>query len=144
MFIENTQYQVDLATVNNIRYILCTNIYCNPTTIASLEEIIRRNIDCLGIEFSTENFSFMVKIKKTAMRKIKGFNHTPNFYYQTISKIFTEFISTYEQNILQAIKIKHPDVDPYQMLQYVYNNQAIMANLCHVTCISDNTIIIKL
>ena len=144
MFIDNTQYQTNLVDVNNIRYLLCVNFYSNPNMITNLAEIIRRNIECLSLEFSAEDFSFMIKIKKTAMRKLKGFEHNPSYYYQTIAKIFKEYISNNEQVILHALKCSIPDKDPYMILRYIYDNQDIMANLCHVTCIFDNTLIIKL
>lgn len=145
MFIGGNQYQTNLVDVNSVRYLLCTNFYSNPNMIASLEEIIRRNIECLGIEFSAADFSYIVKIKKTAMRKFRGFDHNPSYYYQAIiPKIFKEYISTHEQFVLQALRHAHPDKNPYQVLQYIYSNEVIMANLCHVTCISDNTLVIKL
>lgn len=144
MFIGNNQYQTDLGTINHIRCILFSNFYNDPNKIESLKEIISRNIECLGIEFSPAEFAFTIRIKKTAMRKLKGFDHNPNYYYQTVSKIFSEFISAHEYNILMGLKITHPDNDPHQMLQYIYNNRSIMANLCYVTCISDNTLVIKL
>lgn len=144
MFIDNTQYQTDLGTVNHIRCILFTIFYNDSTIIESLKEFISRNIECLGIDFSPTDFAFTIKIKKTAMRKLNGFEHCPRYYYQTVSKIFSEFISAHEHKLMLGLKITHPDVDPYQMLQYIYNNQAIMANLCYVTCISDNILVIKL
>lgn len=145
MFIGSTQYQTNLVDVNTVRYLLCTNFYCKHDMIASLKEIIYRNIDCLGIEFSVVDYSYIVKIKKTAMRKFKGFDHNPSYYYQAIiPKIFKEYLSTHEQAVIQALRHAHPDKDPYQVLQYIYSNEAIMANLCHVTCISDNTLVIKL
>lgn len=145
MFIGSTQYQTNLVDVNTVRYLLCTNFYCNHSMIDSLKEIIYRNIDCLGIEFSVLDYSYTVKIKKTAMRKLNGFDHTPSYYYQTIiPRIFKEYLSTHEQAVIQAIRHAHPDKDPHRVLQYIYTNEAIMANLCHVTCISDNTLVIKL
>lgn len=145
MFIGSTQYQTNLVDVNTMRYLLCTNFYCDPNMIANLKEIICRNIECLGIEFSITDYSYIVKIKKTVMRKLKGFDHNPSYYYQTIiPKIFKEYISTHEHIILQALRNMYPDKDPYQVLRHIYSNEAIMANLCHVTCISDNTLVIKL
>lgn len=145
MFIGSNQYQTNLVDVNSVRYLLCTNFYCKHNMIDSLKEIICRNIECLGVEFSVVDYSFIIKIKKTAMRRLRGFDHNPSYYYQTIiPKIFKEYISTYEQVVLQALRHAHPDKDPYQVLQYIYSNEAIMANLCHVTCISDNTLVIKL
>ena len=76
------------------------------------------------------------------MRKIHGFSHNPEFYYQFTSNIFKEFISTHEQKMLQVLKSRYED--PHQVLNYIYSNPYIMANLCHVTCIADNIIVIKL
>lgn len=142
MFIENRQYRTDnLSVINDLRRILFS-LYGNVSNIENLENIISRNIECIDIEFSFCDFSFIVKIKKTAMKKIRGFKHTPEFYYQIISNIFKEFVSSHEQEILQALRIQY--TDPYSVLQILYAHHSIMANLCHVTCIHDNILLIKL
>ena len=142
MFIDNKPYPSNLTDVDNMRYILNNTLYKDTNAIESLKQIITRYIDCLGIEFSPVNFTFTIKIKKTAMRKMSGFKHMSDYYYQTIPNIFREFISSHEQNVLQGLRTIYPD--PYSALQYYYNNISILANLCHLTCISDNIVIIKL
>lgn len=142
MFIDNKLYSSNLIDIDNMRYILNNTLYRDMAAIECLKQIICKYIDCLGIEFSPSEFSFTIKIKKTSMRKISGFKHMPDYYYQTIPSIFKEFISSHEQNVLQGLRTIYQD--PYSALQYYYNNLSILANLCHLTCISDNIIIIKL
>ena len=84
MFIDSKQYKTDLVDVNNLRYLLFTNFYNNPNYIDMLKEIINKNIECLGIDYSFVDFAFTIKIKKTTMRKMYRFRHNPIFYHQFI------------------------------------------------------------
>lgn len=142
MFIENKQYRTDLIDINRLRYLLFTNFYGKMEYIQKLTEIINKNIDCLGIDYCSRNYTFTVKIKKTAMRKQHKFRHNPGFYYQIIPNIFSEFIKMNEQDVISVLGTVYDD--PYTVVQYLYNNPMMLCNLCYVSCISDNIIFIKL
>lgn len=143
MFINNKHYQTDLVDINKIRYLLFTNFYSNANYIVSLTEIINNNIECIGIDYSSMDYTFTIKIKKTAMRKsYHGFRHNPNFYYHnTISNIFRQFLKTHENEVIRILSTEFEN--PNYVLESIYNND-IMTNLCHITCISDNIIMMKL
>ena len=142
MFIDDKKYQTNLADINSLRYLLFTNFYNNMSYIQNLTEIISKNIECLGIDYSAFEYSFTIKIKKTAMRRMHLFKHKPDFYYQIIPAIFNEFIKNNEQEVLKALSTRYDN--PYRVLQYLYETPGFLANLCHLTCIDDNIIIIKL
>lgn len=143
MFIYGTQYQIDIGYINDIREALFSTVYRDANGIANLKDIITRYIECNNIEFSYTDCSFIIKIKKTAMRRIKDFFHTPNFYYRLISKIFYDLIISNEYVILDALgKVGYKD--PKMVLNDALQNTKNLANLCNVTCISDNILIIKL
>lgn len=147
MIINDTNYRVDLTYIDNIKYLIFTNLffsnlYENNTYIQDLTEIISKHIDCLSIDFSKTNYMFIIKIKKTSMKKIRGFSHEPNFYYQIISEIFDEFIHKNENVILSILSQNYSD--PERALQYLYSNTYILANFCHVSSITDNMLTIKL
>lgn len=142
MIIDNVKYPTDMVDIHNIRYLLFKNLYGNGAFIMSLTDIIARNIECLGIDYSASTYTFTIKIKKTAMRKIYGFEHNPNFYYQIISNIFKEFIQQNELAVRMALAEKY--YNPKEILDNLYVNYLNMANLCHVSCIADNILVIKL
>ena len=145
MFIYGTQYQSDIVFINDIREALFATVYRDANGIASLRDIITRYIECNNIEFSYADCAFMIKIKKTAMRRMKEFYHTPNFYYRLISKIFYDLITSNEYIILDALrKVGYINPDPKLLLDDALKNPKNLANLCNVTCISDNILIIKL
>lgn len=142
MFINNHSFETNLGCVNNIRYLFFTNLYCDNSIIKKLTDVISKHIECLSIEYSYTRYTFTIKIKKTAMRRIYGFKQDPNFYYKKIPDIFTEFIKTNEDSVLSALSKSYEN--PHEILSYLYNNPNIMSNLCIVSCIADNIVCIKL
>lgn len=142
MFIENKQYKTDLVDIHNIRYLLFSHLYSNPVFIQNLTDIISRNIECLSVEYSPSKYTFTIKIKKTSMRKFHGFDHNPNFYYQLIPNIFLEFIKTNEQMVLECLRERYDN--PIDIINQLYANPYILSNICQVSCIADNILIIKL
>lgn len=142
MIIDNRSYPTDLVDVNNVRYLLFTNLYSDANALAGLAEIISKHIECLSIDYNASTYTFTIKIKKTAMRRLHGFKHDPNFYYQAIPDIFFDFITANQEKVLKALACTY--ANPTEVLNSIYVNKFIMANLCHVSCISDNIIVIKL
>lgn len=142
MFFDDRQFSTDLVQVNDVRYVLFTKLYSNMDCIQQLSNIISERIDCLGIEYNPNTFSFVIKIKKTAMRKNFKFSNQPTFYYGLIPDIFMMFIKNNEQAVLDGLKENYED--PNSVLAYIYSNPGIMGNLCHVSCISDNIVVFKL
>lgn len=144
MFVNATQYHTDmLVDTNNIRYALCIGLYNSPSCIDSIKEIISRYIECNNIEFDPSNYSFSIKIKKTAMRKNRDFRHNPEFYYPIASNIFREFISNNSQAVIDSLSSIYGG-NAAAVLDTIKNNHNVIANLCYLTCISDNIVIIKL
>lgn len=144
MFVNTTQYDTPIMIdINKIRYILITNFYNEPSYIYSIKEIIARYIECNNIEFNLLDYSFNVKIKKTAMRKNREFRHNPEFYYPIVSNIFMEFLSNNRQAIINALYPIYGDRSSI-VLDIICCNHGVIANLCYLTCISDNLVIIKL
>lgn len=142
MTIENVNYQTDMLDVHNIRYLLFRYLYGDMSYIQNLSSIIERHIECLNNDYSAAFYTFTIKIKKTAMRKFPGFEHNPNFYYQIISNIFKEFLQSNQNIVIEILKTKYQE--PEAVLNNLYNNYTLMANLCHVSCLADNVLIIKL
>ena len=138
----NTQYQNDLIDINKIRYILFENFYSNFAYLQNLTDLISKHIECLSIDYSSTTFTYTIKIKKTAMRRLYGFKHDPIFYHAKIADIFKEFILSNEYEVA-LLMMKQYDA-PYDVLRYLYDNPALLANLCHISCIADNILVVKL
>lgn len=123
--------------VSVLRHTLNSHFYNNQSILVDLIETIRNTIDPVSVEFDILSYSLFIKIKKTAMKKNKGFANTPEFYYNNfIIPVFSEFIKSHYTDI--AMK-----TDP-DMLTMVLSNPSVLLNICHITCISDNMLIIKL
>lgn len=146
MVVNNKQYDVNLSDINSLRYLLFTNFYSDERYIAQLLNIIQANIESLDISFDQQFFTITVKIKKTAMRKMPKFKHEPNYYYAPIQNIFKTFIQSNEV-LVRTILSRNLDNDMGRAnayLNYVYSTPGILANLCHVSCMADNILVIKL
>lgn len=142
MFIQNQNFHTDgLVAVTDIRYLLFTNFYNNPVYLESLRNIIAKHIDCLSLDYDPIKYTFIIKIKKTSMKKLNGFSHESNFYHNIIGQIFFEFIETHKQDVIRVLSTKYQD--PMAVLDRIYNT-SIMANLCLVSCLADNIICLKL
>lgn len=143
MFIGTNQFDIDLSMINNIRHLIFTNLYSDTRYIQNLIDIISKHIEILGAEFNPNNYTITVNVKKTSIRKMYGarFKHEPNFYYQFISNIFAEFFNTNRDRIIEVLAGMYQD--PYIVFNQIVTGPMI-GNLCHVTCLSDKILVIKL
>ena len=146
MNVNNKQYDVNLTAINTLRYLLFTNFYSDEKYINQLLGIIQANIESLDISFDPQFFTVTVKIKKTAMRKMPKFKHEPNYYYMPIQNIFKTFIQQNEVLVRAYLSRTCGDdmAATQAYLNYLYTTPSILANLCHVSCMADNILVIKL
>lgn len=146
MNVNNKQYDINLTSINTLHYLLFTNFYSDRNYIDQMLNIIRVNIECLDINFDPQFFTVTVKIKKTAMRKIPKFKHEPNYYYIPIQNIFKQFIQANEVLVRAYLSrtLGNDMTAAQSYLNYLYATPSILANLCHVSCMADNILVIKL
>ena len=146
MNVNNKQYDINLTSINTLHYLLFTNFYSDRNYIDQMLNIIQANIECLDINFDPQFFTVTVKIKKTAMRKMPKFKHEPNYYYMPIQNIFKQFIQANEVLVRTYLsRTLGDDMTAAQSyLNYLYATPSILANLCHVSCMADNILVIKL
>lgn len=148
MFINENNYSTNtLSTMNDLREIIFKNLYTDPDCINRLMGIIPKYIECLSVDYDPQFYTITIKIKKTALRKTYGrsFYHIPQFYYQFIPNIFIEFLINdlnIRGKLIQAIGEKYQD--PYEELNRILMFKESFINLCQVSCLSDNIIVIKL
>lgn len=146
MNVNNKQYDINLTSINTLRYLLFTNFYSDRNYIDQMLNIIQANIECLDINFDPQFFTVTVKIKKTAMRKMPKFKHEPSYYYMPIQNIFKQFIQANEVLVRAYLSRTLGDdmTSAQSYLNYLYATPSILANLCHVSCMADNILVIKL
>lgn len=143
MFIGNQEFDTDISIVNTVRQLIFTNLYSDPAYVQNLMTTIYKYIDCLSIEYDPNTYIITANVKKTAMRKIYGarFKHEPNFYYQFIASIFAEYFNNHKDKIIELLATVYQD--PYDRFNKLVCSP-IMSNLCHITCLSDKILVIKL
>ena len=128
--------------ISSLRQLFFSKFYSNSNYILELLEIIRNIFDPISIEFDSTKYAYYIKIKKTSMRKLKGFAHVPEFYYTNfINQIISAFICNHMCDITRSLT-NIPDTNCFMVR--LLNDAYAMASLCNVTCISDNILIIKL
>jgi len=144
MNVNNKQYDINLTSINTLRYLLFTNFYSDRNYIDQMLNIIQANIECLDINFDPQFFTVTVKIKKTAMRKMPKFKHEPNYYYIPIQNIFKQFIQANEVLVRAYLSrtLGNDMTAAQSYLNYLYATPSILANLCHVSCMADNILVI--
>ena len=113
-------------------------LYNDPDCINTLDNIIKNHLEVLSVEFDQAQKYFVIKIKKTSMKKNQNFAHSTNYYYNIFNNIFSEFISTYSNRINQERK---------GLGNYMLSNVVSLGttNLLYgLTVLSDNIIILYL
>lgn len=148
MFINGNEYNAILSELNAVRQVLFTRLYCDPTCIATLTELIKHYIDTLDVSFDPNRYTFIVNVKKTSMKKTYGskFSHDAVFYYDFIDKIFREFLYIYKANVIDAFMDCKFHTAPETAFYRITDElpTPTLANLCQVTCLPDKILVIKL
>ena len=144
MFIDNKAYNTPaIYSLSDLRIALFKYCYSNPVQIERLKEKILSEIDCLGLEYDPSTYTFTIKIKKTSMRRHYKFVNQPQFYYSIITNVFARFISeNYDMLVANTGDIfDDPSAALHQLGQISGEGLSMLA---HISCISDNIVLIKL
>lgn len=133
--------------VSKLRPLLLSNMYSKDIIIIELIECIRSIMDPMSIDFDISNYSFCIKFKKSAMKKmgIVGMPNMPLFMVQSfIIDIFASFINNHRQEIESMISDNHLSDNARETVNILLSNRNTLVNICAVTVISDNVFVIKL
>ena len=133
--------------VSKLRSLLLSNMYSKDIIIIELIECIRSIMDPMSIDFDISNYSFCIKFKKSAMKKmgIAGMSNMPLFMVQNfIIDIFVSFINNHRQEIESIISDNHLSDNARETVNILLSNRSPLVNICMVTAISDNVFVIKL
>lgn len=141
MYINNTSYNVDLHLVQSIRYCLLSKYDLNHISI--LEEYIKKYIPNTEIVYNSLTKSFTIKIRKTSIKKIKGYKNNVQFYYYLIGEAFNDFFKEQKEEIIKLLYDSFGD-SAFYALNTCINNPKFMYNLFNAYCLADNILEIKL
>lgn len=157
MFVGNVNYEINncpisMHELNRIRYYLLLGVYPNEYFGNELKKCIANKLDCLNIDYDPVSYTVTIKVKKTGLKKSalpNDFYRNPRLYYERVISdalndlLFNnELISDSMKNILRIICNSKEEY--FHKLEFIKNNKLISANLCQLSYISDNILILKL
>ena len=144
MFIENKAYNTPaIYSLSDLRFALFKYCYCYTSQIERLKELILGEIDCLGLDYDPSTYTFIIKIKKTSMRRHYKFVNQPQFYYNIVTRVFARFISeNYDLLVANTGDIFDDPAAALHQLGQISGEGLSM--LAHISCISDNIVLIRL
>lgn len=133
MYFGGKNYLVNLAPCMQLKDFMVYKVYNkDPKYIEMIANLIGSKIDCLEIKTDPIICTIDIEIKKTTMRRAKGYNASSMYYYGIMQSVFKEF---FDQNPELVNFIKNTtNLDPY----------ANLSNLYHVYCIGDKYVRILL
>lgn len=135
MFIHGTSYPTDLHLVQSIRS--CLLRHYTLDVIVLMESYINRTIECIDITYNSFNYSFTIKIRKSAMKK-KSFKHTVTFYYDLMMKAMYSFYSENRELIVHMLRDEF-GLDADAIYDSIIENPIQLYNLFHIYCLSNYT-----
>ena len=133
MYIHGTAYETPLNRYHKLREFMLTQIYSNMDNIQYIMNLIGSKIDCLDITYDAARFTICINIKKTTMRRAKGYKASSMYYYGIMNSVFTEF---FNNNPYIAAAAKNWVGAPINDMEY--------NNLINVYCIGDKAVEIRL
>ena len=133
MYIQGMPYETQLSKYHKLREFLLTQVYSNIDNVNTIMNLIGSKIDCLDIVYDAARFTICINIKKTTMRRAKGYKASSMYYYGIMNSVFTEFF-----NNNQYIKAAATNWVGTPITDMDYNN------LINVYCIGDKAVEIRL
>ena len=141
--VNNTGVVSDLISIcANARCLLHHYIYSNPEYIEKFKEILSRHIAYLQMDYNPYEKCFTIKIKKTSLKKVAGFEHSTIFYYNLLNHVLQTFLVELRDPILGFMKDVYGSNAIQVYLFLVHGASAI--NILNVECYGDNILKIHL
>ena len=133
MYINQQNYATDFNAYYRLRDFMIKNVYSNIDNINTIINMISSKIDCLDISYDTSRFTICINIKKTTMRRAKGYNASSIYYYGIMNSVFTDFFNSNQNITIAAINWVGSPI-----------NEMKFENICQVYCIGDKAVEIRL
>lgn len=93
MYIEGMPYETPLSKYHKLREFLLTRVYSNIGNVQYIMDLIGSKIDCLDISYDATRFTICINIKKTTMRRAKGYKASSIYYYGVMNSVFNDFFT---------------------------------------------------
>ena len=140
MYINGLGYTISttLKLYQSIRDYMVYNIYSRMEYVNEIMNIIGSKIDCLDISFDSMRYEINISIKKTTMRRAKGYKASSMYYYGVINSVFKEFLNNHPEIFVQIKECVNgcDNINTADDCNY--------DNICQVYCIGDKAVNIKL
>lgn len=136
MYIYGIPYPTDLKIYHSLRDYMVFNVYNHEEYINAIINLISNKIDCLDIGFDTMRYEININIKKTTMRRAKGYKASSMYYYGIMNSVFKDFFELYPNIAANVRAFAGIDLSNFDASKY--------DNLCQINCIGDKIVTIKL
>jgi len=134
MYVNDVNYRTDLVQLQYLREAM-RSMMSNPEMNQGILNLIASKIDCLDIGYDPANFKIDILIKKTTMRRAKGYKASSMYYYGVMNSVFAEYFE------------RHPQVLPILQSQTGMDVSGIATSgfnsLCEIYCIGDKAVTIR-
>lgn len=136
MYINNQNfYTANLKYYQNIRDYMVLNMYPRPGVVDEIINLISSKIDCLDISFDSMRYEINIAIKKTTMRRAKGYKASTMYYYGIMNSVFRDFFTNHPEYFTH-MKLNVNGIGEDSIINF--------DNICQVNCIGDKYVTIKL
>ena len=129
-------FATDLKIYQSLRDYMIYNVYRNMDYVNEIMNIIAQKIDCLDISFDSMRYEINVNIKKTTMRRAKGYKASSMYYYGIMNSVFKDFFERHPEIFMQAQQYVNADLS--------IMDESKFDNICQVYCIGDKAVTIRL
>lgn len=136
MYINSISYMADLIMRQQFKKAMQNTIY--PKYLGEIGNLINGKVDCLDVvcqQCPPYFFEIRITIKKTTMRRCKGYSADSLYYYSLMNEVFDEFFTNNPEAARSISAIYGLSVE------WLYHN---FTGLCDVNCIGDKLVTIRL
>lgn len=136
MYINSISYMADLIMRQQFKKAMQNTIY--PKYLGEIGNLINNKVDCLDVvcqQCPPYFFEIRITIKKTTMRRCKGYSADSLYYYNLMNEVFDEFFTNNPEAARSISAIYGLSVE------WLYHN---FTGLCDVNCIGDKLVTIRL
>lgn len=136
MYIQNVNYRTQIDALQKARYIMIA-IMANPTYRQTILDLIANKVDCLGIYYDEDRHEINITVKKTTMKRAKGYKPNTMYYYGIMSMVFGDFFANNPDIIMQMQM--NTGIDLYGITSQNFTG----LSFCEVYCIGDKSVNIR-
>ena len=136
MYIKDHYYNTNLMLYHNLRDYMLFNVYNRIDCINEIMDLISSKIDVIDISYSSTRMEITVNIKKTTLRKAKGYEASTIYYYGIMNEVFKNFFERHPEIVNNISRFCEINLQNLNDIQFT--------NICQLFCIGDKTVSIRL